>query len=217
MTVLALKNSRRANAVSSLHGQVSRTMWTGLWPGRPEDEVPIGHITNGVHVPYLAGAADAAALRPPPRARLERRERRARRSGRGSRTVDDGELWETHQVLKARLIAFVRQPRRPTGRTAAAKPREVIDQLPAGRSRLDALTIGFARRFATYKRANLVFQDLEQMARPDQRSAAARSSSSSPARPTRWTAGQAGDPARSPSSRAIRSSPARSCSSRTTT
>ena len=50
MTVLALKNSRRANAVSSLHGQVSRTMWTGLYPGRLEEEVPIGHITNGVHV-----------------------------------------------------------------------------------------------------------------------------------------------------------------------
>src|SRR5262249_40092509 len=50
MTVLALKNSRRANAVSSLHGQVSRTMWTGLFPGRPEESVPIGHITNGVHV-----------------------------------------------------------------------------------------------------------------------------------------------------------------------
>ena len=50
MTVLALKNSRRANAVSSLHGQVSRTMWTGLHPGRPEEAVPIGHITNGVHV-----------------------------------------------------------------------------------------------------------------------------------------------------------------------
>ena len=51
MTVLGLKLSRRANAVSALHGEVSRAMWTGLYPGKPEDEVPIGHITNGVHVP----------------------------------------------------------------------------------------------------------------------------------------------------------------------
>ncbi len=65
MTVVGLKLSRRANAVSSLHGEVSRAMWTGLYPGRNEDQVPIGHITNGVHVPVLAGAADVPPLRPP--------------------------------------------------------------------------------------------------------------------------------------------------------
>src|SRR5262249_46012194 len=51
MTVLGLKLSRRANAVSALHGRVTRAMWAGLWPGRTEDEVPIGHVTNGVHIP----------------------------------------------------------------------------------------------------------------------------------------------------------------------
>src|SRR5207248_1390255 len=102
MTVLGLKLSRRANAVSSLHGEVSRAMWTGLYPGKHEDEVPIGHITNGVHVPsWLA----------PQMFRLYDRHLRAgwhEHSGQahifeGIDDVDDGELWETHLSLKSRL------------------------------------------------------------------------------------------------------------------
>jgi len=62
MTVLGLKMARRVNAVSSLHGEVSRNMWTGLYPGKPEDDIPIGHITNGVHVTFLARAANVPAL-----------------------------------------------------------------------------------------------------------------------------------------------------------
>ena len=62
MTLLGLKLSRRANAVSALHGQVSRRMWAHLWPWRVEEEIPIGHITNGVHLPsWLAWAAPVAA------------------------------------------------------------------------------------------------------------------------------------------------------------
>ncbi len=72
MTILALKLSRRANAVSSLHGQVSRAMWTPLFPGRSEEQVPIGHITNGIHVRTLARAADASALRQASRPGLDR-------------------------------------------------------------------------------------------------------------------------------------------------
>ena len=67
MTVLGLKLARRANAVSSLHGEVSRAMWKGLYPGRREDEVPIGHITNGVHVPSWLAPQMCQALRPPSR------------------------------------------------------------------------------------------------------------------------------------------------------
>ena len=62
MTVLGLKLSRRANAVSALHGEVSRAMWTGLYPGRTEDAMPIGHITNGVHVPTWLAPQMCAAL-----------------------------------------------------------------------------------------------------------------------------------------------------------
>ena len=86
MTVLGLKLSRRANAVSSLHGEVSRAMWTALFPGKSEDAVPIGHITNGVHVPIVAGAADVPAVRPAPGHGLARAQRRADRPGRASKT-----------------------------------------------------------------------------------------------------------------------------------
>jgi starch phosphorylase len=107
MTVLGLKLSRRANAVSALHGEVSRAMWTGLYPGRQEDAIPIGHITNGVHVPtWLA----------PQMFRLYDRHlgtgwhqhSAEARIWEGIENVDDGELWETHLSLKSRLLEFVR-------------------------------------------------------------------------------------------------------------
>jgi glycogen phosphorylase len=160
MTVLGLKLSRRANAVSSLHGEVSRTMWTGLFPGRREDEVPIGHITNGVHVPsWLA----------PQMFRLYDRQLGAKwheHSGEASiwegiENIDDAELWETHLSLKARMFDFIR--RRAVQQYAS---RNESPETLARLSRLfspDSLTIGFARRFATYKRANLLLADLERL------------------------------------------------------
>src|SRR6202451_2136320 len=108
MTVLGLRLSRRANAVSALHGEVSRAMWTGLCPGKPEDEVPIGHITNGVHVPsWLA----------PQMFRLYDRHLGTNwhqhsseaRIWEGIENIDDGELWETHLSLKSQLLDFVRR------------------------------------------------------------------------------------------------------------
>jgi len=161
MTVLGLKLSRRSNAVSALHGEVSRAMWTGLYPGRTEEAVPIGHITNGVHVPtWLA----------PQMSRLYdrhlglgwRQQSGEARIWEGIESVDDGELWETHLILKARLIEFVRR-RAVEQAERRGDPVETTSRW----SRLlspDALTIGFARRFATYKRANLVLKDLETLA-----------------------------------------------------
>jgi starch phosphorylase len=161
MTVLGLRVSRRSNAVSALHGEVSREMWTGLYPDRPEDAVPIGHITNGVHVPtWLA----------PQMFRLYDRhlgtgwhERSGdARTWDGIENINDGELWETHLSLKARLLEFVR--RRAVEQ--AKRRNEPVDILQ-GLSRVlspDALTIGFARRFATYKRANLILADIENLA-----------------------------------------------------
>ena len=161
MTVLGLRFSRRANAVSALHGEVSRAMWTGLCPGKPEDEVPIGHITNGVHVPsWLA----------PQMFRLYDRHLGTNwhehsseaRIWEGIENVDDGELWETHFNLKSRLIEFVR--RRAVKQAARREePRGVLQELERVLSP-DALTIGFARRFATYKRANLLLNDIEKLA-----------------------------------------------------
>jgi starch phosphorylase len=160
MTVLGLKLSRRANAVSALHGEVSRAMWTGLYPGKPEDEVPIGHITNGVHVPsWLA----------PQMFRLYDRhlgsgwhEHSAdAKIWEGIESVDDGELWETHLGLKSRLIEFVRQRAVEQAAYRGESP-EMLRRL-GGVLSPDALTIGFARRFATYKRANLILADIERL------------------------------------------------------
>jgi glycogen phosphorylase len=161
MTVLALKLSHRANAVSALHGRVSRAMWTGLYPGTTEERVPIGHITNGVHVRTWLAA---------PMHRLYDRHLGADWPNRVAdptcweaiEKVDDGELWETHQTLRTRLIAFGRR-RAVEAATRRAEPEEVVEAARQALS-LDALTIGFARRFATYKRATLVLRDIERIA-----------------------------------------------------
>jgi starch phosphorylase len=161
LTVLGLRLARRSNAVSALHGEVSRAMWTGLFPGRPEDAVPIGHITNGVHVPtWLA----------PQMFRLYDRHLGTgwhQHSGdphiwEGIENVNDGELWETHLSLKARLVEFVRRRAVDQARNRN-EPQETLHKLGRLLSQ-DALTIGFARRFATYKRANLVLRDIEKLA-----------------------------------------------------
>ena len=161
MTVLGLKLSRRANAVSSLHGEVSRAMWWDLYPGKSQDAVAIGHVTNGVHVPsWLA----------PQMGRLYDRHlgvgwdarSGAARTWEGIESVDDGELWETHLALKARLIEFVRRRVREQAQRRG-EPAENLQKLGKILSP-DALTIGFARRFATYKRANLLLADIERLA-----------------------------------------------------
>jgi len=161
MTVLGLKLARRVNAVSSLHGEVSRAMWKGLYPGKPEDSVPIGHITNGVHVPsWLA----------PQMCRLYDRhlgvgwqqQSGSKHTWEGIENVDDGELWETHLSLKAQLLEFVRRrAREQAERRNESSP--ALQRLSTVFSP-DALTIGFARRFATYKRANLLLKDIESLA-----------------------------------------------------
>jgi len=158
MTALCLKLSRRANAVSALHGEVSRAMWTGLYPGKSEDAVPISHITNGVHVPtWLA----------PQMFRLYDRHFGAGwhehsgdpRTWEGIERVDDAELWETHLSLKSQLLEFVRTRVIEQGKRRGDSPERVRRVLSP-----DALTIGFARRFATYKRANLILADIEKLA-----------------------------------------------------
>jgi starch phosphorylase len=159
-TVLALRLSRRANGVSALHGRVSRRMWHHLYPGRTEEEVPIGHITNGVHVrtwlaadmhgllaQYLGPHWLESISRPELWAQIQR--------------IPDAELWEVHQVLKARLFAFVR------GRLADRRARLGLPEPERPPLLEDALTLGFARRFATYKRADILFHDLDGLDRLD--------------------------------------------------
>ncbi|HEV7998919.1 MAG TPA: alpha-glucan family phosphorylase, partial [Planctomycetaceae bacterium] len=157
MTVLAFRLSRHANAVSSLHGIVSRRMWAGLWPWRSEEEIPIGHITNGVHVPtWLAAQMRVLYDRVLPinwYLRTGEPEVWA-----GFEQVTPGELWETHQSLKNRLIVYSR-----TRLAAQAQRRGLSDAVVEKLGQAldpEALTIGFARRFAPYKRADLIMRDM---------------------------------------------------------
>lgn len=160
MTVLCLKLSRRANAVSALHGEVSRAMWADLYPGRSEDAVPIGHITNGVHVlswlaPQMSRLYDRHlgvgwhehSSEPRIWERIE--------------AVDDGELWEAHLNLRVRLLEYARN--RAFEQAQRRGEPEQLQQLLSRALSPDALTIGFARRFATYKRANLILSDLQKL------------------------------------------------------
>ncbi len=160
MTVLALKLSQHANGVSALHGMVSRRMWQPLFPGRSEQEVPIGHITNGVHVqswvaPQLHLVFDRHLGTDWPK------KQRHPETWEAVDRIEDAELWETQQVLKARMINFVRM-RLAAQAKRREEPDAAIERSMEALS-LEALTIGFARRFATYKRAGLVLQDIERL------------------------------------------------------
>jgi glycogen phosphorylase len=160
MTVLGLKLSRRANAVSSLHGHVSRRMWAHLWPWRVEEEIPIGHITNGVHVPsWLAWQMQQLYDRHFPPNWFDRMGEPE--VWQGIHDVDPGELWETHHALKNLLLAFVRR-RISRQCRRRGESDEIVE---ATRNMLDPniLTIGFARRFATYKRADLLLTDPDRL------------------------------------------------------
>ena len=157
MTALALKLSRRANAVSSLHGLTSRRMWQNLWPGRRASEVPIGHITNGVHVntwlsPEL-GQLYADCLGADWRSYVGDAERWRR-----IEALDEVQLWNIKVALKQRTAGFIR-------RRLQAQRERLGDERPVPPLRPEVLTVGFARRFAVYKRANLLFQDLERATR----------------------------------------------------
>jgi len=160
MTVVGLKLSRRANAVSALHGHVTRRMWAHLYPWRVEEEIPIGHITNGVHIPsWLAQQMSSLYDRHFPLNWL-------RRMGEAEvwqmiHAVDPGELWETHTALKTQLLAFVR--RRVGRQTRRRSESEEAVQFAHNVLDPNALTIGFGRRFATYKRAALILSHTDRI------------------------------------------------------
>lgn len=185
MTVLALKLSRAANGVSELHGEISRQMWTGLYPDKSVEEVPIGHVTNGIHLMgwmkgtvrrfwrrkflslpdsaagtvasegdtmYFAkkGAADWSqeVNRPEFWARME-----------DPNFISDEEIWSLRYKLRRELIEYARRKLLIQSHHVDQKDFIAFDQL----LNVDALTIGFARRFATYKRAPLIFDQYEKV------------------------------------------------------
>ena len=161
MTVLAIKMSDFRNGVSHLHGRVSRDMWKGLFPHLETHRVPIGHVTNGVHVAsFLAPEMRALYNAHLPHGWERRQEQPESWAPAG--LIDPGELWQTHQVLKAKLIEFVRHRVQTQRAPAGGAGGQVV---PGSGFSPDILTIGFARRFATYKRANLLLADMERFLR----------------------------------------------------
>ncbi|MDR1637382.1 MAG: alpha-glucan family phosphorylase, partial [Treponema sp.] len=162
MTVLALKLAAYANGVAKLHGVVSRDMWKGLWPGLPLDEIPIHHVTNGVHPRTWVSSGMVDLLdryfgphfedEPTDLSIWDRMDR-----------ISDEELWRTHERRRERLVAFVRDrirlrlERTGAGRHYAGQAEDALSPY--------ALTLCFARRFATYKRGNLLLRDPERLLR----------------------------------------------------
>ena len=160
MTVLALKLSRFNNGVSKLHGHVSRNMWQKVWPQYPVEDVPIGAITNGVHMPTWV-ATDISLLFDRYLGPNWREDPDCAKVWRQTDNIPDAELWRTHERLRERLVDFVRKRLRRQLMNIGARRKEIelADEVLDPR----ALTIGFARRFATYKRAGLLLKDKERL------------------------------------------------------
>ena len=160
LTALALRLSAHVNAVSQKHGEISRAMWKGLWPDRPEDEVPITSVTNGVHTPTWVGNEMNLLLRKNlGEDWLEHHDD----PGLWKRlaSIPDEDLWKTRLQMKAALFQFLRE---------RVRQRWVQNHFDPGQAIAfgalfdpDVFTIGFARRFATYKRAGLIFRDLDRL------------------------------------------------------
>ncbi len=162
MTVLALRMTRSANGVSRRHGEVSRQIWSVLYPDKAEADVPISHITNGIHIrtwtapliadlynQYLGRDWSLRVSDPDLWAQVK--------------DIPDRELWQRHLILKERLIAYTRAQ----VLEARLQRREAADDIAAVDHLLDpnALTLGFARRFSPYKRGALLFKDLQRAIR----------------------------------------------------
>jgi starch phosphorylase len=160
MFILGLRTAQYINGVSQLHGRVARHMWSHIWPTRSDDETPITHITNGVHIPtvlapeikllfdrHLGPQWNMGSTIPENASRID--------------DIFDEELWQAHEMCRSRLIRTVRELMfRQYGRRNA--PLNVMKSVEAVLDQ-DVLTIAFARRFATYKRAHLLFQDPDRL------------------------------------------------------
>jgi glycogen phosphorylase len=160
MAVLALKTSAFRNAVSALHRSVSREMFQDLWPRLPVEEVPIISITNGVHAPtWINGDLTTLYdqyLQPEWRERLE-----DAKMWELVHEIPTQELWEMHRKRKRRMVTFVRERAVESAvqrKASASEVRHLSEVLEP-----DVFTIGFARRFATYKRATLLFRDVNRL------------------------------------------------------
>lgn len=162
MTILALKTAAYSNGVSRLHGAVARRMWQGIWPSVPERELPIQSVTNGVHLLSWI-SDDMAALYDRYLGPRWRTEPDNPVVWEPVREIPPEELWRTHERRRERLVAFARRRVREQLTARGALPAEIAEAEQALEP--GTLTIGFARRFATYKRATLLLQDPERLVR----------------------------------------------------
>jgi len=160
MFILGAHLADYCNGVSRLHGEVARNMWTHLWPGQPTDEIPITHVTNGIHIPSWLSVEHAPLYErylgpdwytiPLPLEKLK-----------AIGNIFEEELWRAHEMCRARLIALCRDQmvsqyaKRNAPAGTMAEAASVLEQ--------GVLTIGFARRFATYKRADLLLRDPDRL------------------------------------------------------
>jgi starch phosphorylase len=162
MPVLAIRTADHLNGVSPLHGEVSRKMWQAMWPDLPTHEVPIDSVTNGVHLPSWV-AAEVGALYTRYLGPQWTEECDDTQLWGRAREIPDAELWQVHEHRRHRLVQHVRR----WLRTAAERRGAGRDEIDLADEVLDphALTIGFARRFATYKRAALLFSDAARVKR----------------------------------------------------
>ncbi len=162
MTVCAVRLASHINGVSRRHGQVSRSLWRTLWPDRPWEAVPIGHVTNGVHLPtWMAVSIQNLLTEHLGEGWIERMDQNGFWDN--VLSLDHQKFWIAHRRLKSVLTDFIREDAR---RRFAEQLKEAAAVVGAG-TLIDpeVLTIGFARRFATYKRASLIFRDLERLKR----------------------------------------------------
>ncbi len=162
MTILALKACGKANGVSRLHATVSRQMWQNVWPGVPRKEIPITHITNGIHTnTWISYEFAGLFQRYLGNAWIDEPEDQT--LWQQVADIPDAELWRSHERRKERLVSFARNrlraqlERRGLSKHMVSFADEVLDP--------EALTIGFARRFATYKRGNLIFRNIDKIKR----------------------------------------------------
>ena len=162
MAIMAIKNSALTNGVSELHKKVSRRMWSGIWKTLPQTDIPIEAVTNGIHIPSwissdMTGLFDRYLGRrwaeDPDNIKVWERVDR----------IPDSELWRTHERRRERLVAFTRQRLQEQFLRRGAQKMEI--QAAGEVLHPQALTIGFARRFATYKRGDLILKDPNRLAR----------------------------------------------------
>lgn len=162
MSVFALKTCQEANGVSWLHGEVSKKMFAGIWKGYSWEESHVGYVTNGVHMPTWA-ASEWKAFYMEHLGRQVFDNQSDPKAWKGIFDVDDSAIWDMRMTLKNKFINFVKRDFKEKWLANQGDPTAVMEIVE--KINPNALIIGFARRFATYKRAHLLFTDLERLSR----------------------------------------------------